>query len=151
MHRFVFVVVAVPVHVDVNSNQPARDLKVVEEDLAIKLTEFAKTLSEGTGTMEKKRNHYEKIKDLWLEMELNGIRYLSSRRGNSVAVYLWCRSRSSMVHLCRMRDSGDLGFLLEGTMQLFVEEKNAEKLSFSLKVIDKEWNLAKCYFQDSGL
>lgn len=138
-------------HVDVTSNWHTRDLKVVEEDLAIKLKEFAKTLSEGTGTMEKKRKHYEKIKDLWLEMELNGIRYLTSQRGNSVAVYLWCRSRSSMVHLCRMRDSGALGFLLEETMQLFVEENNAEKLSFSLKVIDQEWNLAKCYFQASGL
>lgn len=152
LHRSVFFVVAVPVHVDVTSNRPApRDLKVIEENLAIKLAEFSKTLSEGTGTMEKKREHYEKIKDLWLEMELNGIRYLSSRRGDSVAVYLWCSSRSSMVHLCRMRDSGDLGFLLEETMKLLAEENDTERLSFSLKVIDKEWNLAKCYFQASGL
>lgn len=136
--------VIVPVHVNVTDYMPTRDIKAIECDLAVKMNEFYEALMDGC--TEKYNSFWTDVRELWLQMELSGIRYKGACQGNSITVFLWCRDNRAMSRLLQMQESGNLAKMLQQTLTFLANEV----LSFSLKIIEKEWKLAECYFQVSG-
>lgn len=133
----------VPVHINITEDMPTRDIKAIESDLAVKMNEFYKALI--NGCTEKYNSLMTDVKELWLQMELSGIRYKGSCQGNSITVFLWCRDSRAMSRLLQMLESGNLEKMLMRTLTFLA----VEVLSFSVKINRMEWKLAESYFQVS--
>lgn len=134
----------VPVHINITEGMPTKDIKAMEYDLAAKLNEFYEALMDGS--TEKYNSLWTDVKELWMQMELSGIRYKGSCQGNSITVFLWCRDSRAMSRLLQMQESGSLEKMLQQTLTFLANKV----LSFSLKINKPEWKLAECYFQLSG-
>lgn len=140
--------VAVPIHINITMQITTRDRKVIERELANRLNQLAETLLVKPPSKElhgKRRQHWTDIQSLWMELELSGIKFKTSKQGNSVEVYLWCQNSQSMCHLSEIKDSGTLERLFDRTLQHLANEN--EELSFSMRIIENEWRLAENYFQ----
>lgn len=134
----------VPMHINIIEDVPMTDIKAIEADLAAKMNEFYRALTEGCP--EKYDSLWADLKELWLQMELSGIQYKGSCQGNSITVFLWCPDSHAMSRLLQMLESGNLEKMFQRTLTFLAKEV----LSFSLRINRKEWKLAEYYFQVSG-